>query len=146
MVEFGYPIPIGVTFIQLATSSAKSMSQVPAGAWRTPLPEIAVPAPPPVDGLRKSLPSSSPPIPSVEHWAAAEHQAGVTPFTAVQAALAVSPRPSPKRTTKSPRQFTPGPLFVFPYPVGMVVELEKSQGLLCPPMYQPALNSISARG
>src|SRR5215469_18653915 len=107
---------------------------------------MALPVPPTVDGSRKSLPSSSTPIPRVEHWAGAEHQAGVTPFTGVQAALAVSPRPSPKRTMKSPRQFTQGPLFVFPYPVGMVEELEKSQGLLCPPMNQPALNSISARG
>ena len=90
------------------------MSQVPAGACRAPGPEMALPAPPTVEGFRKSSPSSSTPIPRVEHCAGAVHQAGVTPLTGVQAALAVSPRPSPKSTMKSPRQFTHGPLLVFP--------------------------------
>src|SRR5215472_2581154 len=134
MVEFAYPMPTGLTFIHPATSSARSMSQVPAGAWRTLAPEMALPAPPTSEGSRKSFPSPSAPIPSVEHWAGALHQAGVTPFTAAQAALALSPRPSPKRTMKSPRQFTQGPLLLLPQPLGIVAELEKSQGLVCPPM------------
>src|SRR6516162_9567580 len=139
-------MPTGLTFIHPATSSARSMSQVPAGAWRTPGPEIALPAPPAIEGSRKSSPSSSGPIPSVEHCAGALHQAGVTPFTGAQAALALSPRPSPKRTMKSPRQFRHGPLLLLGKLLGKVLLFEKSQGLVWPPMYQAALNSISASG
>src|SRR5215468_3959181 len=146
MVEFGYPIPTGLAFIHAATSSAKSMSQVPAGACRTLDPLMALPVPPSNEGSRKSLPSPSAPMPSVEHDAAALHQVGVAPFTGLQAALALSPRPSAKRTMKSPRQFTHGPLLVFPYPLGRVLELEKSQGLVWPPMNQAPLKSISASG
>src|SRR6185369_14160350 len=139
-------MPTGLTFIHAATSSARSMSQVPAGAWRAEGPEMALPAPPFMDGSRKSSPSSSAPMPSVEHCACAVHQAGVTPFEDEQAAFAVSPRPSAKRTTKSPRQFTHGPLLVLGKLLGKVALFEKSQGLVWPPMYQAALNSISARG
>src|SRR5262249_49883275 len=146
MVEFGNPMPTGWTFIQPATSSAKSMSQVPAGACRTPEPEMALPAPPAIEGSRKSFPSPSAPMPSVVHCAEALHHAGVTPPTGVHAALAVAPRPSPKRTMKSPRQFTHGPLLLFGKPVGSVFELPKSQGLVWPPMYQAPLKSISATG
>src|SRR5574338_326341 len=117
-------MPTGFTFIHPATSSARSMSQVPAGAWRAPGPEMALPAPPASEGSRKSSPSSSSPIPSVEHWAAALHQAGAAPLLGAQAALALSPRPSPKRTMKSPRQFTQGPLLVLGKVLGNVLELE----------------------
>src|SRR5262249_18449712 len=146
MVEFGYPIPTGWVFIHAATSSAKSMSQVPAGACRTLDPVMALPVPPTSEGSRKSFPSPSVPMPRVEQEAWALHQAGVTPFTGPQAALALSPRPSAKSTMKSPRQFTHGPLLVFPYPLGRVLELEKSHGLVWPPMYQAPLKSISASG
>src|SRR5262245_31442938 len=139
-------MPTGLLFIQDATSSARSMSQVPAGAWRALCPEMALPAPPFIEGSRKSSPSSSSPIPRVEHCAGALHQAGVVPFTGVHAALAVSPRPSAKRTTKSPRQFTQGPLLLLGKLLGKVLELENSQGSVWPPMYQAALNSISATG
>src|SRR6201989_1297572 len=107
---------------------------------------MALPAPPAMLGSRKSSPSSSAPIPSVEHCAGTLHQAGVTPFTGAQAALALSPRPSSKRTTKSPRQFTHGPLLLLGKLLGMVLPFEKSQGLVWPPMYQAALKSISASG
>src|ERR1041385_8678112 len=105
-------MPTGLTFIHAATSSARSMSQVPAGALRAEGPEMAPPAPPFREGARKSSPSSSAPMARVEHCAGALHQAGVAPFDGEQAALAVSPRPSAKRTMKSPRQFTHGPLLV----------------------------------
>src|SRR5690348_11060733 len=139
-------MPTGLTFIQPATPSAKSMSQVPAGACRTLEPVIALPAPPVIEGSRKSFPSPSAPIPSVVHCAAALHQAGVTPATGVHAALAVSPRPSPERTMTSPRQFTQAPPLAFGKLLGKVFELPKSQGLVCPPMYQAPLKSISATG
>src|SRR5215471_6136833 len=139
-------MPTGLLAIHPATSSASSMSQVPEGACRTLLPEIALPAPPEMVGSRKSLPSSSVAIPSDEHCAAPLHQAGVTPLTGLHAALAVSPRPSAKSTMKSPLQFTQGPLLVLGKLLGKVLELANSHGLVCPPMYQAALNSISASG
>src|SRR5262249_12709340 len=141
-------LPTLLFAIHRATSSAKSMSHVPPGVCRTVAPVTVGPAPPGIEGSRKSSPSPSLPIPSVEHWATAVHCGGIPPSAeAAQAELALSPRPSEKRTMKSPVQEPQGPLL--PLDIGgppWVAEFENTQGFCWPPMYQAALKSISASG
>src|SRR6266852_5309121 len=127
--------------IQEATSSAKSMSHVPGQVWRTPRPVMVAPTSSCVLGLRKSLPSSAVPMPTVVQ------EAGFTPrMLGVQLGLALSPRPSEKSTMKSALQPLQGPLLPFAIAAPGMAPAPNHHGFSWPPMYQAVLNIISAMG
>src|SRR3982751_6249064 len=87
------------------------MSHVPGHVCRTPLPVIVAATSGCVFGLRKSLPSSAVPMPTVVQAALAVQNAGFTPrMFGVQLGLAMSPRPSEKTTMKSALHPLHGPL------------------------------------
>src|SRR5216684_4645975 len=133
--------------IQEATSSAKSMSHVPGQVWRTPRPVMVAPTSSCVLGLRKSLPSSAVPMPTVVQAAVAVQKAGFTPrMLGVQLGLALSPRPSEKSTMKSALQPLQGPLLPFAIATPGMAPAPNHHGFSCPPMYQAVLNIISAIG
>ncbi len=83
-------------------------------------------------------------MPTVEQFAVAVQNAGVTPAVGRQAQLPTSPRPSEKTTSKSALQPLQGPLL--PTAMAALEPVPNHHGDCCPPMYQAVLNIISASG